>query len=66
MPRSNVKSEAGFWSLMFFTIGTGHMIVCAVQQYCFGCMGQELARRVRLMLLRAMLYQEVRPFLQLS
>ncbi len=47
---------------MFFTIGSGTLIAFTVQQYCFGCMGQELARRIRVHLFRSILYQEVRRF----
>lgn len=54
-------SKARFWSLMFMTIGLGTLVAVVVQQWAFGAMGQELSRRIRTQLFRAILYQEVRP-----
>lgn len=50
------------WALIFMGIGFGAWIMGALQGYCFGVMGQRLARRLRVMLLKAILRQEVAWF----
>jgi len=57
-----MKSRASFYCWMFFVIACGALISLAIQQYCFGIVGQQLGRRVRILLFGAMLRQEVAWF----
>jgi ATP-binding cassette subfamily B (MDR/TAP) protein 1 len=47
------------WALIFTGIGFGAWTLGAAQGYAFGVMGQRLARRVRVMMLKAVLRQNV-------
>ena len=47
------------WSLIFVGIGLGCIILGILQGYCFGVMGQRLARRLRVLLLKCVLRQEI-------
>lgn len=47
------------WSLIFVGIGLGCIILGILQGYCFGFMGQKLARRLRVLLLKSVLKQEI-------
>jgi hypothetical protein len=58
--QEDMLKEASFWSLMFFTLGCVALISSTVQQYMFGKMGAELARRIRLLMYKSVLHQEVR------
>ena len=40
-------------------IGFAALLACIVQTWCFNYMGQRLARRVRVLMMRALLRQEV-------
>lgn len=47
------------WSLVFVGIGLGAVICALLQAYCFNLMGQKLGVRVRILMMRALLRQEV-------
>ena len=54
-----MKSQASFYAAMFFVIGAGGMICCALSQWGFGTLGARLGARLRVKLFEAMLHQEV-------
>jgi len=54
-----MRRESLTWSLIFFSIGAGSFVLTFLSQVCFGVMGARLATRVRLLLFRALLQQEV-------
>eukprot|EP01025_Chloroclados_australasicus_P040707 TRINITY_DN4266_c0_g1_i1.p1 TRINITY_DN4266_c0_g1~~TRINITY_DN4266_c0_g1_i1.p1 ORF type:complete len:1011 (+),score=131.92 TRINITY_DN4266_c0_g1_i1:85-3033(+) len=55
----DAQDGARKWALIFFAIGAGWLIFSLVQQYCFGVMGQKLAKRIRQLLMGAILRQEI-------
>lgn len=59
---SGIVSGARTWSLVFFGVGCAALICGILQGYSFGVMGQKLARRLRIMLLAAVLRQEIAWF----
>jgi len=60
--KDTIMAKASTYSLYFFAIGLVILSFLAVQQVCFGKCGAELAQRVRLLLLAAILRQEVAWF----
>ncbi len=50
------------WALIFTGIGLASMICGILQGYCFGVMGQKLARRLRVILLQCVLKQDISFF----
>eukprot|EP00887_Chlorella_sp_A99_P002677 scaffold6.g2677.t1 len=54
-----MKSSVRKWCLVFVGIGVGTVIAAMLQGYCFNLMGQKLGVRVRVMLMRALMKQEV-------
>ena len=54
-----VESGARKWSLIFVGIGFGALIAAVAQSYSFNFMGQRLGRRVRVLMMKALLRQEV-------
>lgn len=52
-------STASFYSWMFFTIACGVFLATVVQQWSFAVMGAALSRRVRQMLFRSILRQDI-------
>jgi ATP-binding cassette subfamily B (MDR/TAP) protein 1 len=56
---AKLREAASFFCWMFFVIACGVLIATALQQWSFAVAGQALARRVRLMLFKAMLRQEI-------
>jgi hypothetical protein len=55
--QSKVVGKVSFFCWMFFTIAVGAMLAATVQLYCFGVLGQNLARRIRRLMLRSIMYQ---------
>lgn len=45
------------WCIVFAGIGAGAIVMGMLQQYGFGCMGQRLTRRLRVLLFRSMFRQ---------
>ncbi|KIY96634.1 ATP-binding cassette, subfamily B(MDR/TAP), member 1 [Monoraphidium neglectum] len=58
-PPEEIKAKASFYAWMFFAIACGVLIATLVQQWSFAIMGQALARRVRVMLFRAIMRQDI-------
>jgi hypothetical protein len=56
---SQLLSTASFYAWMFFTIACAVLIAATLQQYSFAVMGAALSKRVRQMLFRAMLRQDI-------
>jgi ATP-binding cassette subfamily B (MDR/TAP) protein 1 len=54
-----VESGAQKWSLVFTGIGFFAFFACILQTYCFNFMGQKLGRRVRVLMMQALLRQDV-------
>jgi ATP-binding cassette, subfamily B (MDR/TAP), member 1 len=54
-----VEDKARKWSLLFMAIGFGALAACIVQSFCFNFMGQRLGKRVRVLMMGALLRQEV-------
>ncbi|KAK9810283.1 hypothetical protein WJX72_007941 [[Myrmecia] bisecta] len=54
-----MKREVAKWCLVFLGTGTGALLACIFQQYSFGVMGQRLTRRLRGILMAAILHQEL-------
>ncbi|KAF5834437.1 P-loop containing nucleoside triphosphate hydrolase protein [Dunaliella salina] len=59
LPPNEILGEASFWSWMFFVLACGIFLGILVQQWSFGVMGNELNGRVRSMMLKNMLFQEI-------
>jgi len=57
-----VESGARKWSLVFTGIGFAAFFASVLQTYCFNFMGQKLGRRVRVMMMQALLRQDVGSF----
>lgn len=53
----DLKSGARKWCLVFVGIGCGALCFGMLQSYSFNFMGQKLAHRVRIMMMRALLRQ---------
>ncbi len=47
------------WCIVFAGIGAGAIVMGMLQQYGFGCMGQRLTRRLRVLLFTSMFRQVV-------
>ncbi|KAL4457545.1 hypothetical protein ABPG75_012410 [Micractinium tetrahymenae] len=58
-PVTDIGSGASKWSLVFVGIGLGAVVAALFQSYSFNFMGQKLAQRVRVLMLQALLRQEV-------
>jgi ATP-binding cassette subfamily B (MDR/TAP) protein 1 len=56
---SKIKSEAQKWSLVFMGIGFGAFFSAILQSYSFNYMGQKLGRRIRIMMMGALMRQEI-------
>ena len=54
-----LRDQSRTWSLVFVGIGLVTFLLTFVAQACFGIMGAKLSRRVRVLLFRALLTQEV-------
>ncbi|KAL6762783.1 MDR-like ABC transporter [Haematococcus lacustris] len=54
--------KASFYAWMFFALGVGVLVVVLLQQASFSYAAQHLSLRVRTLLLRSLLYQEVAFF----
>ena len=54
-----VEDKSRKWSLYFVGIGIGALLASIVQSYCFNFMGQRLGKRVRVMMMKALLRQEI-------
>jgi hypothetical protein len=62
--QSKIVGKVSLFCWMFLVVGVGSLAAAAVQQYCFGVLGQTLARRIRRLMLRSIMYQvSTRPFL---
>jgi ATP-binding cassette, subfamily B (MDR/TAP), member 1 len=59
---TGIISGARKWALVFTGCGLVASICGMLQGYCFGVMGQQLARRIRIMMFRSVLHQEVAWF----
>lgn len=57
-----VLSGGRKWSLIFMAIGLGCILFGILQGYSFGVMGQKLARRLRVILLKCVLRQDISFF----
>lgn len=51
--------QAHMYAVSLAGVGVGACCCVTVQFYCFGAVGSKLARRLRVMLLGAMLHQEI-------
>lgn len=60
--RECVLSGGREWSLIFMGIGLGCILFGILQGYSFGVMGQKLARRLRVILLKCVLKQDISFF----
>jgi hypothetical protein len=56
---SALLSTASFYAWMFFTIACGVFIASTLQQWSFAVMGAALSRRVRQMLFRSIMRQDI-------
>jgi ATP-binding cassette subfamily B (MDR/TAP) protein 1 len=56
---ATLREAASFFCWMFFVIACGALVATALQQWSFAVAGQALARRVRVMLFKSMLRQEI-------
>ena len=54
-----MRAGARKWSAIFVAIGVGSFLSALLQSYCFNFMGQRLGFKVRIMMMRALLRQEV-------
>ncbi|KFM27090.1 ABC transporter B family member 4 [Auxenochlorella protothecoides] len=61
-----LKAGTRKWCLVFLGIGLGAMLFSIIQSYAFGLMGQRLGKRVRVLMMTALLRQEVGWFDQES
>ncbi|KAL6754343.1 MDR-like ABC transporter [Haematococcus lacustris] len=57
--QGNIMKEASFYSWMFFVVGCATLVATILQQWSFGVMGLQLARRLRVAMMRAMVHNEV-------
>eukprot|EP00889_Picochlorum_renovo_P000111 jgi/Picre1/27141/NNA_000110.t1 len=57
-----ITSNTRKWSLVFMGMGFAALVGAFIQSYSFNFMGQRLAQRVRVMMLEALLKQEVAYF----
>ena len=51
------KSVIQTWCIVFAVVGAGAMLCAILQQYAFTLMGQKLAKRLRVLLMQALLKQ---------
>lgn len=56
---SQLVSTASFYCWMFFAIACAIFVAATLQQYSFAVMGAALSRRVRQMLFRSILRQDI-------
>ncbi|KAA6419418.1 MAG: ATP-binding cassette transporter [Trebouxia sp. A1-2] len=56
---AKMKSVIQTWCIVFGSVGAGALVCGTLQSYSFSLMGQKLAKRIRLMLMQALLKQEV-------
>ncbi|PRW59338.1 ATP-binding cassette transporter [Chlorella sorokiniana] len=54
-----VRSAGVKWALVFTGIGGGAFLLETIEGWCFGVMGQRLATRIRVLILRALLRQDI-------
>ena len=59
LPVDEIESGARTWSLVFMGGGFAALIGAFLQSYSFNYMGQRLARRIRVLMIKALLRQEV-------
>ncbi|KAI7841858.1 hypothetical protein COHA_004387 [Chlorella ohadii] len=57
-----VRSAGVKWALVFTGIGAGAFLLETIEGWCFGVMGQRLATRIRVLILRALLRQDISFF----
>ncbi|GFH06183.1 uncharacterized protein HaLaN_00773, partial [Haematococcus lacustris] len=57
--QDKIMKEASFYSWMFFVVGCATLIGNILQQWSFGGMGLQLARRLRVAMMRVMVHNEV-------
>ena len=58
-PVDQIQSAAQKWCLVFMGLGFFALVAAFLQSFAFNYMGQRLGRRVRVMMMRALLRQEV-------
>ena len=58
-PVDEIGRQIVKWSAVFVAIGFGSLIAALVESFSFNYMGQHLGNRIRLLLIRALLRQEV-------
>eukprot|EP00879_Flechtneria_rotunda_P003779 GHRR01004019.1.p1 GENE.GHRR01004019.1~~GHRR01004019.1.p1 ORF type:complete len:1293 (+),score=472.26 GHRR01004019.1:779-4657(+) len=56
---ATLRQQASFYSWMFFVVACGVLLATAGQQWSFAVMGQALSRRMRVMLFKSTLRQEI-------
>jgi hypothetical protein len=56
---AEMLQQAQFYAISLACVGLGSCCAVAVQFYTFGAVGTKLARRLRVLLLRAILRQEI-------
>lgn len=56
---NQLRSTASFYGWMFFVIACGVFIAATLQQWSFAVMGAALSRRIRQMLFRSILRQDI-------
>jgi len=56
---AEITSGVHKWSLVFMGLGLGTLVAAMAQSFCFNFMGQRLGARVRVLMLRALLRQEI-------
>lgn len=54
---AKMKSVIQTWCIVFGSVGAGALVCGTLQSYSFSLMGQKLAKRIRLMLMQALLKQ---------
>ena len=54
---AKMKSVIQTWCIVFGAVGGGALVCGTLQSYSFSLMGQKLAKRIRLMLMQALLKQ---------
>ncbi|KAL6755759.1 MDR-like ABC transporter [Haematococcus lacustris] len=57
--QDKIMKEASFYSWMFFVVGCATLVGNILQQWSFGGMGLQLARRLRVAMMRVMVHNEV-------
>lgn len=55
--RAYLKQQVRIWCGVFVAIGAGSLLAGALQGYCFTVMGAKLTRRIRVVLILALMRQ---------